>query len=69
MSDRINASRFPQLRDQVRVSTGYTHAPGGVLRLPPGWGDMPRTETPVQRDYLVAAKPKRGRSARIKGDL
>lgn len=70
MSDRISESRFPVLRDQLRTSTGYTHSPRGVLRLPPGWGDMPRTGTPPQRDISIAPKPKAARGRpKIRGDL
>lgn len=32
LAARREARRYPQLADQVRCSTGYTHAPGGVVR-------------------------------------
>lgn len=38
MKQTVDYARFPMLRDQVRASTGFTHAPGGVMRLPPNWG-------------------------------
>jgi len=71
MRSGLNAARFPQLLDQARVSTGYTHAPGGRLKLPLGWGDMPRAETPAQRDIAIPSKPAaaKARRSKIRGDL
>lgn len=70
MSARLNERRYPQLHNQLRCSTGYTHAPDGVLRLPAGWGEMPRAETPPPREISISPKqkPKRGRP-KIRGDL
>jgi hypothetical protein len=70
MSARLDPGRFPQLADQVRTSTGYTLARGGVIRIPPPI-ERERTETPVIRDVSVSPKPKKkGRPARpAKGAL
>jgi hypothetical protein len=57
---RPEVGRYPMLQDQRRTSTGYTHAKGGVLRMPPP-GASPRTETPVLRDVSVSPKPKKTR--------
>jgi hypothetical protein len=68
MSARLEASRFPQLSNQVRTSTGYTHAPGGVVRQAPPIARV-RAETPVIRDVSIAPKKKRGRPRKARGDL
>jgi hypothetical protein len=64
---RFDPQRFPQLSNQVRTSTGFTHAPGGVIRQAPTI-QRERTETPVIRDVSVSPK-KRGRKPRLaRGD-
>jgi hypothetical protein len=68
MSARMDAGRFPQLADQVLVSTGYTHARAGVIRhLPPVAGE--RTQTPVIRDVRVAPQVKKRGRPKVRGDL
>jgi hypothetical protein len=68
MSARLDSSRFPQLHDQLRTSTGYTLARGGVIRMPPPI-ERERTETPVIRDVTVSPKKKARAKRPAKGDL
>jgi hypothetical protein len=68
MSARIDASRFPQLDNQVRTSTGFTHARGGVIRFAPPIA-RERAETPVIRDVSIAPEKTRGRPRKARGDL
>ena len=68
MSARMESARFPQLGNQVRTSTGYTHAPGGVLRMPPPI-IRERAETPVLRDLSIRPKKQRAKVRQARGDL
>lgn len=51
--DRRDVRRFPQLADQVRCSSGFTWAKGGVLRVLPSAFGTARPADPDDRTQRV----------------